>query len=468
MKRTRILPISSGLGIKLLLAFLLVALIGVAIVVLLTGGQAAREVRGAMLHGGPGSVQTRLQELAAYYQGRGEWTGVEEILNVGMRRGMGAGQPGMGPPLQSFILVDADGTIVASDPPQSRSALDREELSAAMPIQVGDETVGYLLSSEASMPANDQESLDRLQRAYWLGGAVAIAAALLVAGALAHQLLRPIHELTSAAAALASGELARRVHVSGSDEIGELSRAFNRMAENLEHAEKQRQALTADIAHELRNPLAVMQARLEALMDKIYPLTIEHLEPILDQSRLLNRLIEDLRTLAQADAGVLALERRAVDLRPLCEQIARAYQAQAAGDGVALEVDLPADEPAVAVVDPERITQVLSNLISNALRHTPEGGQVIVRLEKDSAQEMLRLQVLDSGEGIPEDELERVFDRFYRIDRSRAREAGGSGLGLAIARKLIQAHGGTIRAYNRPQGGACFEITLRCAEAHES
>lgn len=281
--------------------------------------------------------------------------------------------------------------------------------------------------------------------------------ALLVGGALVGGLLRPVRDLTEASRALARGDLGRRVRVQSGDELGELSMAFNQMAENLEHLEKLRRDMTADVAHELRNPLAVMQAQVEGILDGVYPATPEALAPILDQTRLLRRLVDDLQTLALADAGQLALDLAETDLARLTARVVEAHRPQAEAHGVTLRLQA---NPIMLRVDPIRLEQILANLLANALRRTPAGGEVTVRLMTDAARGHVELEVADTGEGIPPEALPYVFERFYRAGRSRARSEGGSGLGLAITRKLVEAHGGSIGAANRPGGGASFVVVL--------
>jgi signal transduction histidine kinase len=236
--------------------------------------------------------------------------------------------------------------------------------------------------------------------------------------------------------------------------------AFNQMAENLELSEDRRREMTADIAHELRNPLAVIKARLEAIIDGVHPLGVESIEPVLEQSELLNHLVEDLRTLALADAGQLSLELSRTDLGLLVQKVVETYRPEAQTIGISLIADIPPEPSIYGKVDAVRVEQILGNLITNALRYTPEGGNVTLRLQYDSQRSKVVLEVIDSGEGIPAPDLERVFERLYRVDPSRSRQAGGSGLGLAITRKLVEAHDGSIHAENRSDGGAIFRIEL--------
>jgi signal transduction histidine kinase len=229
------------------------------------------------------------------------------------------------------------------------------------------------------------------------------------------------------------------------------------MANSLHQARESRKAMTADIAHELRNPLAVQRANLEALQDGIYPLTTENLQPILEQNLLLTRIVEDLRTLALAESGQMPLERADIDLSGLVQRVVDRFQPQAARRSIGIEFQGCPDCPAIQA-DPGRVEQIVGNLLSNALRFTPEAGIIELAIKCDRGD--ILLTVRDHGSGISPEALPRVFERFYRADKSRSREEGGTGLGLAIARQLAQAHGGTITAANHPMGGALFTLRL--------
>jgi signal transduction histidine kinase len=274
---------------------------------------------------------------------------------------------------------------------------------------------------------------------------------------------RPIDRLTRAAHQLAQGDLSARVlvddHVSrlGTDEISELGAAFNSMASNLQQSEQVRRDMTADIAHELRTPLTVMRGNLEAMLDGVYPFDGEHLTPVLNQVTLLTRLVEDLRTLALAEAGQLHLEKRAIDLKALILSTLASFEAQAAAQQVMLRAEIAPDLPAVEL-DPDRMQQTIGILISNALRYTPRQGSITVTAKTDRAR--VAIEVADTGSGIAPEDLPHVFDRFYRADKSRTRESGGSGLGLAIAKSLVEAHGGGIEARDEAGTGTSMIIHL--------
>jgi two-component system, OmpR family, sensor histidine kinase BaeS len=282
-----------------------------------------------------------------------------------------------------------------------------------------------------------------------------------VGGLAAERIARPIAAVAQAADRVARGDLAARVGRAPSraagDEVALLGRSFDTMAEALQRSEQQRQALVADVAHELRTPLAVLQGRLEALLDGVLPVDRPELERLHRQTRLLARLVEDLRVLSLADAQQLDLALERVDLVAVAAETVAAFASRAAERGVRLV--LHAATPEVHVpADPHRMAQVLGNLIDNAIRITPSGGTVAVRVER--TRDTAVVAVEDDGPGLPPGDAERLFDRFHRPDASRARASGGSGLGLAIVRTLVEAHGGRVGARDRDVGGAAFEVVL--------
>ena len=282
----------------------------------------------------------------------------------------------------------------------------------------------------------------------------------LVGGLVVRRVTMPLSDIMKAADSLAGGDLAARVLVRGSREFRHLADSFNRMAGALETADRQRRELLADVAHELRTPLTVVQGNLEGLRDGVYQPTPEHLDLILDETLKLGRLVDDLRLLTLAEAGQLSLDLQALDVPQLLVDLRDTFACQANEAGVDLTVDAVESLPPL-LADPQRLGQVLGNLIGNALRHTPRGGQVTLGAALAPTGDAVRLWVADTGEGIAADDLPRIFDRFWRGDPARSHEAGaGSGLGLAIARSLVEAHGGRIWADSQLGQGTTISCLL--------
>ncbi len=261
----------------------------------------------------------------------------------------------------------------------------------------------------------------------------------------------PISKLSNAAQRIGQGELELRVPGRGSQEIIELSNAFNRMAADLQHAETIRTNLMADVSHELRTPLTVLEGNLRAALDKVVPLDEAEVANLYGQTRHLIRLVNDLHELAQAESGQLPLEMVPVDLKIMITETLQALEPLATEKGISLSNETSALPEITA--DPIRIRQVLFNLLSNALRHTPGGGKITLS-GKTNAGNVL-LAVRDTGEGLDSNQLAAVFDRFYRADNSRSRETGGTGLGLAIVKAIVEAHGGRVEAYSAGKGQGC-------------
>jgi two-component system OmpR family sensor kinase/two-component system sensor histidine kinase BaeS len=281
---------------------------------------------------------------------------------------------------------------------------------------------------------------------------------LIVGLVLSRRMSRPLSDLTAATRAVAAGDLDVRVPTEYPGEAGELAAAFNQMTQDLAQADKLRRNLTADVAHELRTPISVVRGKLEGILDGVYPATSEHLEPVLEEIKLLTQLVEDLGLLALAEAGQLTLERQATNLGDLLQDAQVNFGPQAEDRGVTLALDLPSGLPKV-MADRRRIAQVIGNLVINALRHTPAGG--CVTLSASEAQGgMIEISVADTGAGIPSEDLPYIFERFWRGEKSRSRTGGGTGLGLTIARQLVQVHGGKIGVESTLGQGSRFWFTL--------
>ena len=309
----------------------------------------------------------------------------------------------------------------------------------------------------------EQDFLEAINRSLWLTGLIAGAAAVLIGVIITRQIVAPLQRLTRAAQQIATGDLSQRVPVESKDETGELAASFNTMTEALAQNEELRRHMVADIAHELRTPLTVLQGNLEAMRDGVIKPTSQQLDSLHHEAQSLSRLVDDLGTLSLAEAGQLKLHLEAVDVSGIIRRVATGMENQAQQGRVSMEVSLPDSLPH-AMADADRVAQVLRNLLSNALRHTPAGGSIRVSAQPSpqSVKDLL-VSVADTGQGIPAQELPLIFERFYRVDRSRARSTGGAGIGLTIVKQLVEAHGGRVWVESEMGKGSKFYFTLPVA-----
>ena len=280
---------------------------------------------------------------------------------------------------------------------------------------------------------------------------------------LSRRLLRSVRRLTDAAQKLGKGDLSQRVVVSGRDEIGELTSTFNAMAAGLEHAERQRRNMVADVAHELRTPLTNIRGYIEAVRDGVLEADETTIANVHQQTMYLSKLIEDLRLLAETEAADFQLDLEPASLSAVVLRSVDGFRQQAQSHGIELACDLgsgPTTSERQVNIDRTRIEQVMNNLLQNAVEHTPAGGRIDVVLCNETARNSSSVTVADTGEGIPGAHLPHVFDRLYRVDPSRTRSTGGVGLGLTIAKQLVEAHGGTICAESTLGTGSRFTISL--------
>ena len=299
--------------------------------------------------------------------------------------------------------------------------------------------------------------LDNLGRSLWVAGLSGVALAIFLGYLFTRQIVAPLGKVTAAARQVAQGNLEQRVDSHGSGEIAELSQSFNLMAATLSHDQQLRQNMVADIAHELRTPLSILQGNIEAMLDGVLETNTDNLGSIHQETILLARLIEDLRTLSLADSGQLKFQPENTDLRSLSLQVSSGFQTQLAAKKLSLALEAADDLPP-AWLDPERTAQVMRNLLSNAIHYTPEGGSIVIRLTADNSG--VTVSVIDTGSGIPPEDRPHVFDRFYRVDRSRTRSSGGSGLGLAIVKQLVEAQNGRVWLDSNEGKGSTFTFRI--------
>jgi signal transduction histidine kinase len=364
-----------------------------------------------------------------------------------------------------IILVATNGTVIG-DSKEELLGMVNYTYSSVTPLQLTE--AQELLGEVYIIPDLTAEPYDTLRKlsastSYFLlvGGSLAIIVALILIFFLSRRITSPIDVLAKAARRLGGGDLSQRVQLRGEGEVAALAQAFNTMAADLEHDEQLRRNLIADVAHELRTPLSNIQGYLEAIRDRVMKPNAATIGSLNEEVALLSRLVNELQELSLAEAGELKLVYQAEDITKLVKQAVTHWQPHVAAKDISLSLDLPDNLPLVNI-DWQRINQVLHNLLENAVAYTGRGGTITVAAAKQG--DWVEVSVSDTGEGIPAGDLPNIFERFYRVDRSRARATGGSGLGLTIARRLVEAHGGTITVQSELGKGSRFSFTLPIAE----
>jgi len=390
-------------------------------------------------------------ELSRYYFVKGDWDGIQPFLEQwGNLYG------------QRIVLTDTNGIVVADSEGELLGELhapDSPGRSLSPPWQAG--TVGILYITPESSLGLGLISLQVLFKAIGLffiwGGLIAAAGALIITFFLSRRILAPVKALTSAAKWLGRGDFSQRVHVKDRSELGELANTFNSMAGDLERAEQLRQNMVADAAHELRTPLSNIKGYLEAVRDGVMRPDADTIRSLDEEATLLSRLVDDLQELSLAEAGELKLICQPSDIAELIIETVDGLKTQAKAKGLSVSADLPDKLPPVNI-DSHRISQVLRNLLENAVANTASGDAITVSARQQ--ENYVEVAVTDTGEGITTEDLANIFERFYRVDKSRARATGGTGLGLTIAKRLVEAHSGTIEVQSELGKGSHFRFTL--------
>ncbi len=456
-----------SLRTKLLLTHTAVVLLAIVLVVLVTNGVITRHFRALAADQAREQAQTIAEPLAECYDQNGGWPA--RLLRCFAGEG---GRGGADRPLLNLlrgktrrVLVADSANRIFFDSADGRSGqrLSPAEQGLAVPIVAASGTVGrvVVVPNVGQFGAAEDRFLTVVRRSVLIAGLGAAVVALLIGSVLAGGVTRPLRALTSAAHQLASGDRSAQVAVtSADDEVGELSRAFNTMSSELRRSEEGRRQMVADIAHELRTPLSILQLELESIEDGVSQATPQVVASLNEEVGLLSHLIDDLRTLSLVDAGQLSLNPEAIAVGDLLARVAGRMQLAARDKGITLIADAAPSVPPMQA-DSSRAQQIIANLLQNALRYTPSGGQVALSAAQSGREVVIIVQ--DTGPGFSPAEAAQIFERFYRTDKARARETGGSGLGLAIVRSLAHAMGGRVWASSVPGSGATFYLALPVA-----
>ncbi|HOV06902.1 MAG TPA: ATP-binding protein [Anaerolineaceae bacterium] len=449
-----------SLRLKLILAFISVAVVAVGGVILFVNLDSQRQMQNYAARGGQYGLTSLVAGLENLYQQQGSWLGVETYLaENNPRRGAGGSR---GKELL-LTMTNGEGVVLwSSSGEKAGSTLNPKILEKGIQLVTRDGQVcGYLVV--ANSPALSIDTLSpfvtRMTQAVTYSGILAILVAVILAVVISSYLLKPVRSLTLASKKLSTGDFKTRVNIRGNDELSELGTTFNRMAVDLESAEERKKSLTADVAHELRTPIAVQKAQLESMLDGVLPVNEENLNIALQQADMLSRIVDDLSLLALADSGEIRLEFRATDVQQLVEDVSAQFKLKLQQEGMKIVCEYnPQNGQFLITSDSDRITQILHNLLSNAIRYGKKNG--LIQVDVEEKDQILVIAVRDDGPGIPEDAIPHLFERFYRHEKARSRETGGTGLGLAIAKKLARLLGGDLTGGNYPQGGAVFTLTL--------
>lgn len=450
------------LWVRLSLAFALVVMFGVMITsligILITTSNLTVLDYGDVLIASGGPVEI----LANYYE-ENEWRNAQAFM-----AGLQSSYFQTDTYSLTFSLIDGNGTIIYDSHPAADDARwPYVQFDETVPVTIDGIVQGYLRGVGRYSEAFETQDFspqtmfinwlgERIWLMSFIGGTMGVLAGIFLSRTLA----APLKRLSDAARGIAARDLTRRVEVSGTTEIIQLAEAFNEMGTALEQAESLRRNLVADVAHELRTPLTVLQGNLRAILDDVYELDKTEVASLYNQTRVLNRLVNDLHELAQAEARQLPMRFQAVDLQEIVERVVEYFSPAAEADDIMLDVSLPENTTPLVNGDFSRLTQVLNNLIANALHHTPENGTVSIRLKKVG--DHLSLSVADTGKGITAEHLPHIFERFYRADRARSRDTGGAGLGLAIVKAIVEAHDGKVSVASEgiPGKGTVFTVLL--------
>jgi signal transduction histidine kinase len=388
--------------------------------------------------------------LEGYYLAKGNWDGVDVVFDS----------------IHQFdsistLLLDGEHRVILDRRPDSVSTVgtsyDIRKQDVVFALNARNERVGYLVIAPYSLA----QRFGIARAIIFPVGIISFILAIflvIVSTLLIRRFVNPLADVIYAAGEVSSGKLNTRIPLEGPQDLRSLSESFNEMASSLERSDRERREMLADIAHELRTPLSVIRGRLEGIVDGVYSEDGPQVSMALEQTYLMQRLVDDLRLLTLAETRQLHFDKRDVNIVDVIERVIEMFSAEAQEKNISLSFSEKNGNPFV-VVDPQRFEQVISNLVGNAIRYVPESGKVWIAVNEVNGD--LKITVNDNGKGVPAEDLPFIFDRFWRKEKSRARATGGTGLGLAIAKQLVEAQGGTIEAKNLGAGGLQVTIVLK-------
>lgn len=408
-------------------------------------------VAGYFLISSPNPFHAQIaNSLEAYYLGHGSWGGVEAVFESSRILST-----------LNTILLDKDQHIVLDRRPvpvsTAGSRYEFADRDVVIVLKVNHAPVGYLVIASDSWEGR----FGFLRAILFPVGLIAFILAIflgIVSILLVRRFVNPLADVIYAARAVANGDLKTRIPTQGPQDLRSLSNSFNEMAASLERSDRERRSMLADVAHELRTPLSVIRGRLEGIVDGIYPENGPQVSMALEQTYLLQRLVDDLHLLTLAETRQLAFDKSTVNIGTIIERVLEVFSAEAQEKNISLSFRKQ-NANVSALVDPQRFEQIMSNLINNALRYVPKDGQVWVTANETTGG--VQITVNDNGTGVQDEDLPYIFDRFWRKDKSRSRATGGTGLGLAIVKQLVEAQDGTIEARRLPEGGLQVVIELK-------
>ena len=445
---------SLSIRTKFIIAFMSVGLLAIALVGVFTSTVSNQEFQDLVLDRFKSDFSAIVVD---YYETNGTLLGIERVFRINPS---GDSTPFDKTTQTGFILALPNGGILVGDPSHPAGTfLNQSEMQKATSIDYEQKVIAYLLTFNPSFQPNPQEQryIETTNKAMLYASLGAVSLAVILGLVFTRTLLKPLSNLSTAISNMEQGELNQIVEKSSNDELGEVIDGFNQMSAALASANARRDQMTADIAHELRSPLTVINGYLEAMQDGSLEISKERLAFVQDEVNQLNRLVDDLRTLALADAGQLHIQKDQILIQNVFNHLENAYALMANAKQIDLSFENFGESTLYA--DEGRLIQIISNLLNNAFRHTDPGGSVTVRTY-NTQDGGTSVEVEDTGEGIPEEDLPNIFNRFYRVDPSRQGEEGESGLGLSIVKAIVMAHDGSISVKSELGKGTIFSVTF--------